>query len=215
MSATDPRAALSEAKRRARTRALAVLATCDPAAGAALSAVVLREAPPPAGTVVAGFWPIGQEIDLRPLLHALHARGHPVVLPVTPRRGFALRFRLWQPGAVLRREAFGTLAPDDGPDLTPGFLLVPLLAFDRAGHRLGYGGGYYDRTLSALPGAIALGCAYAAQEMAAVPDSPADVRLAAIATERGLIRAAGMNWPHRGPDGMPDLGPEPGAAKYS
>ncbi|MDE2581591.1 MAG: 5-formyltetrahydrofolate cyclo-ligase [Rhodospirillales bacterium] len=198
MSAADPAAALTEAKRTARVRAHALRAGCDPAVGTALAEVVLREAPPPAGAVVAGFWPIGQEIDLRPLLHALHTQGHPIVLPVTPPRrrdgqepDRRLRFRRWQPGAVLRREAFGTVAPD-GPDLTPTFLLVPLLAFDRAGNRLGYGGGYYDCTLAALPGAITLGCAYAVQEMERVPAGPGDVRLPAIATERGLVRVAGM-----------------------
>ena len=73
--------------------------------------------------------------------------------------------------------------------LTPTFLLVPLLAFDRRGHRLGYGGGYYDRTLAALPGAVALGIAHAAQELDEVPAGPEDARLAAIATEAGLVIA--------------------------
>jgi 5-formyltetrahydrofolate cyclo-ligase len=75
--------------------------------------------------------------------------------------------------------------------LAPDFLLVPLLAFDRAGRRLGYGAGYYDRTLAALPGRPAIGCAYAVQEVEAVPAGPQDARLDAVATERGVIVCEG------------------------
>jgi 5-formyltetrahydrofolate cyclo-ligase len=83
----------------------------------------------------------------------------------------------------------GTRQPHQGAEaLTPGVLLVPLLAFDRRGHRLGYGGGYYDRTLAALPGATAIGVAHAAQELDEVPAGPEDASLDAIATEAGLIR---------------------------
>jgi 5-formyltetrahydrofolate cyclo-ligase len=78
--------------------------------------------------------------------------------------------------------------PEAAEQLLPAFLLVPLLAFDRRGHRLGYGGGYYDRTLAALPGATAIGVAHAAQELDEVPAGPEDARLDAIATEVGLIR---------------------------
>lgn len=158
----------------------------DPALGSELAEHVLAEAPPPAAAIVAGFWPMNEEIDIRPLLIRLIERGHAIVLPVTPRRGEALHFRRWQPGDVLQSEPFGTFAPT-GEELTPDFLLVPLLAFDRLGHRLGYGGGFYDRTLAAMPEAGLLGCAYACQEMAAVPAGPGDVRLPAVATERGII----------------------------
>ena len=188
--ASDP---LADAKRHARARMLALRDSWDPAqreaAGEAVARVVMRDCPPPPGAVVSGFWPIGSELDLRPLLRALHARGHAVVLPVTPRRGQPLTFRLWTPGAALRREAFGTFAPE-GDERTPDFLLVPLLAFDRAGNRLGYGAGFYDRTLAGLPGAFALGCAYAGQELPEVPAGPRDHRLDAIATEREVIRVA-------------------------
>jgi len=177
---------LIEAKRAARERAKAARAGCDPALGAELARHVLSEHPPPEGAIVAGFWPMGEEIDIRPLLVALHERGHRIVLPVTPKRGQPLTFRQWHPGATMIREPFGTLRPD-GPELTPDFLLVPLLAFDRAGRRLGYGAGYYDRTLALLPNAGTLGVAYAAQEMDEVPAGPYDIRLPAIATERGVI----------------------------
>jgi 5-formyltetrahydrofolate cyclo-ligase len=133
---------------------------------------------------------MGPEIDIRPLLLALAGRGHPIALPVTPKRGLPLGFRRWRPGEALARGPMGTSQPAAGEELRPDWLLVPLLAFDRAGRRLGYGGGYYDRTLALLPGATAIGCAYAAQEMAEVPAGPEDWRLDAIATEAGVIRIA-------------------------
>ncbi len=177
---------LIEAKRAVRERALAARAAWDPSVGAALGEHVLREMPPPAGAVVSGFWPMGQEMDIRPLLHALHERGHPIVLPETPRRGNPLIFRLWHPGAVMVAERFGTQRPD-GEVRVPDFLLVPLLAFDRRGNRVGYGAGYYDRTLAALPGRVRLGVGYAAQELDEVPAGPYDAKLDAVATERGVI----------------------------
>jgi 5-formyltetrahydrofolate cyclo-ligase len=140
----------------------------------------------PAGVAVSGFWPMPGEIDIRALLAALHDHGHPVLLPQTPPRGQPLIFRRWQPGAEMVRERFGTFRPA-GHEGRPDVLFVPLLAFDRAGHRLGYGGGYYDRTLAGLPQARAIGCAFAAQECDAVPAGVHDMRLHAVATERGLI----------------------------
>jgi 5-formyltetrahydrofolate cyclo-ligase len=179
---------LADAKQAMRQRALAAREAWDPAAaGMALMRVVLRDAPPPRGSVVSGFWPIGWEIDIRPLLAALHERGHAVVLPVTPKRGNPLSFRLWHPGDVLEAERFGTFRPVGEPAV-PDFLLVPLLAFDRRGHRLGYGAGFYDRTLAGLPeGRYALGVAYAGQEVPVVPAGPSDVTLDAVATDKGVI----------------------------
>lgn len=184
--ADDP--ALLAAKAALRMAALARRAGCDPALGSQLAARVLAEAPPPVGAVCAGFWPMGAEIDIRPLLFALAERGHIIGLPVTPRRGQPLRFRAWRPGEALGPGPLGTSQPVQGDSVTPDWLLVPLLAFDRAGRRLGYGGGFYDRTLAGLPGATAIGCAYAAQEVALVPAGPHDIRLAAIATEAGVFQ---------------------------
>lgn len=175
------------AKRAARERALAARAECDPAWGAALTRHVLAEVLPPAGAVVAGFWPTPGEIDIRPLLVALHERGHAVLLPQTPPLGNPLIFRHWHPGAEMVRERFGTYRPT-GPVGVPDVLFIPLVAFDRSGRRLGYGGGYYDRTLAELPSAFAVGCAFAAQELADVPEAGYDARLDAIATEQGVIR---------------------------
>ncbi len=159
-----------------------------PDAARAVAMVILEEAPPPLGAVVSGYWPLGHELDPRPLLEALSARGHAVALPVTTRRGQPLRFRQWQPGEPLMPARFGlSEPPPEAPELRPDWLLVPLLAFDRRGHRLGYGAGYYDRTLESLPGAMALGFAYAGQEVPRVPDGLGDRPLRAVATERGVI----------------------------
>lgn len=182
---------LDAAKRVARAMALRRRDGLDArAAGLALAKHVLRECPPPTGAVVSGFWPLGPEIDIRPLLLGLHDRGHRIALPVTPKRGEALTFRGWQPGDVLVPERFGTMRPI-GDVLVPDVLLIPLLAFDPEGGRLGYGGGFYDRTLADLPGRFRMGCAFAAQQVDAVPVGPYDIRLDAVATEHGIIRCRG------------------------
>ncbi len=178
---------IAHAKGLARARAKVLRAACKPAMGEALAAQVLTHCPPPAGAVVAGFWPIGDEIDIRFLLNALAARGYEIGLPETPPRGAALVFRRWTPGAALLPGRFGTQHPDGAP-VSPDFVLVPLLAFDVVGNRLGYGGGYYDRTLAMLPNAFRLGCAYAVQEFPKLPTEPTDLKLHAVATERSLRR---------------------------
>ena len=183
-SMAAPLITLDEAKHVTRQAALAIRAECNPALGLTLADFVLPLVPP--GALVAGFWPMGGEIDIRPLMATLHTTGHGIALPFTPPRGHPLRFRRWQPGDPLVPGRFGTLVPT-GAEVTPSLLLVPLLAFDRRGHRLGYGGGYYDRTIAALPGVTTIGVAFAAQEIPAVPSGPTDMPLDAIATERGLI----------------------------
>jgi 5-formyltetrahydrofolate cyclo-ligase len=136
--------------------------------------------------VIAGYWPIGSEIDPRPALHRLHRSGAQLALPEATPPGNPLIFRLYIEGDPLLPGLFGTLHPA-GPVVTPDLLLIPLLAFDDRGHRLGYGAGYYDRTLAALPRAHAIGCAYAAQQVDQVPTTPHDAALHAVATERGVM----------------------------
>ena len=177
---------LDERKAQARKTALAIRAACDPALGNRLAERFLADMPPPPGVAISGFWPMPGEIDIRPLRHALHARGNAVLLPETPPRGQPLIFRHWTPDTLMRQERFGTFRPE-GEIGTPDWLLIPLLAFDRAGARLGYGGGYYDRTLAHLPGVTAIGCAYAALEVDAVPTGDYDARLDAVATDAGVI----------------------------
>ncbi len=185
---------LAERKAEARQAALARRAAADRTGAAErLAAVVLHSGLLPApGTVIAGFWPMGTEIDIRPLMQALEGRGHALALPVTPKRGNPLRFRAWRFGAPLATGPIGTRQPPpEAPEVVPDLLLVPLLAFDRAGRRLGYGGGYYDRTLAALPGAARIGCAFATQQVPEVPAGPDDVCLPCIATEQGMIHTEG------------------------
>ncbi len=171
----------------ARLQAKALRVGCDPALGEALAAHVLRDCPPPPGAVVGGFWPLAGEIDARFLLHALAERGYRIALPETPEAMGVMVFRKWLPGDVLVAGRLRT-RHTTGAVLRPDFVLVPLLAFDGRGNRLGYGGGYYDRTLAALPDAFRLGCGFAAQEMEQVPVDANDVALHAVATELGLKR---------------------------
>jgi 5-formyltetrahydrofolate cyclo-ligase len=154
-----------------------------------LARAVLSWLPDPTKHVVAGVWPLPGEPDLRPALDALAAAGARIALPVTPKRGEPLAFRLWRPGEPLRDGPFGTKEPAQGEPVAPDALLVPLLAFDAAGRRLGHGAGYYDRTLAGLPGALALGVGFACQRMPRVPAGERDVPLLAVATERGVMEA--------------------------
>jgi len=148
------------------------------------------------GEAVSGFWPMGDELDIKPLLADLHAMGCVCALPVVGTRAEPLSFRRWRPGDTLVRAGFGTHEPAPGAEpVTPALLLVPLLAFDDAGWRLGYGAGYYDRTLRSLRAqapARAVGVAFEGQRIEAVPHTERDERLDWIVTEAGAqaLRAA-------------------------
>ena len=142
-----------------------------------------------AGKPVSGYWPIQTEIDPRPALAEAAARG-PVGLPVVEGDGVPLSFRLWEPGAEMEIGAFGAAIPAEPRPMVPELVILPMLAFDRAGGRLGYGGGFYDRTLARLREAgsvLAVGFAYAAQEVEAVPLEDTDMRLDMVVTEREVI----------------------------
>jgi 5-formyltetrahydrofolate cyclo-ligase len=141
--------------------------------------------------IISGYRPIRSEIDPTPLMQVLDAAGHRLCVPVIAGPGLPLRFREWHPGAAMTEGAFGAEVPATGDWLEPEFLIVPLVAFDSEGYRLGYGGGFYDRTLARLRGrrrTLAVGLAYTAQQVAAVPHELTDQRLDAVVTERGLIR---------------------------
>ena len=162
-------------------------------AGEAVARLFLEAVAPRAGCVVSAYWPMGDELDVRPLLAALHDRGHPCCLPVVEAAGRPLVFRAWTPSTSLVPAPFGTsVPPDDAPVMTPGLLVVPLLAFDERGYRLGYGGGFYDRTLAALHAAnnahgvpaLAVGVAFEGQRADDLPTDANDQRLDMLVTER-------------------------------
>lgn len=195
MNETEARALKAKLRAEAAARRARVSPEDAAAAAGAVRDRVLAVGLVPKGAVVGGFWPIRDEFDPRPLLAALAARGHRLSLPVVIGKGRPLAFRAWAPGDPLERAGFGLSVPAwDAPPALPGFLIVPLLAFDRRGFRLGYGAGYYDRTIAALrAGAkpvLALGVGFAAQEVSEVPALAHDQRLDAVATERELIRSA-------------------------
>jgi 5-formyltetrahydrofolate cyclo-ligase len=138
--------------------------------------------------VVAAYWPIRDELDIKHLIVKLMDSGQPVALPVVLGDEEPLELRLWQDGAPLYEAGFGTLAPEDGaPRVVPDLILMPLLGFDKHGTRLGYGGGYYDRTLAHLQKRPRLvGFAFARQEVDHIPRQAHDVPLDAIVTELGV-----------------------------
>jgi 5-formyltetrahydrofolate cyclo-ligase len=149
----------------------------------------------PDGACVSGFFPLRSEINPVPLLRRLADAGARLALPVVVGRGQPLVFRAWSFGAPLGSGVWGIREPlPDAPEVLPDVLIVPLAAFDRTGHRIGYGAGYYDLTLQRLRAAkpvTAVGLAFAAQEIARVPATARDAKLDLVLTEREVIDCRG------------------------
>jgi 5-formyltetrahydrofolate cyclo-ligase len=143
------------------------------------------------GIIVSGFSPLKTEINPLPLMRKLADAGAELALPVVAGRGKPLIMRAWKVGDTLASGQWGIREPmPDAPEVAPDILLVPLLAFDRQGNRIGYGAGYYDMTIAALRArkpVVAVGVAYAAQEIDAVPVTPRDARLDLVLTEHEVI----------------------------
>ncbi len=169
-------------------RAQALAARAQGGDQVTLAARLVSVLEPFAGQVLAGYWPMRDEADPR---RAMAAHRGPLCLPVVTGKAVPLIFRRWS-GEDLAPGPFGTLHPGDSqPELTPSILIVPLAGFDRRGNRLGYGGGYYDRTLQLLREThpvTAIGLAFAVQELPAIPAEPFDQPLDLVVTDRELIR---------------------------
>jgi len=180
---------LAEIKQAARKAAFARRAAAhraDGGAGASLLSGVLAGY---RGVPLAGYMPIRSEIDPLPAMAEAAAHG-PVAVPVIAGAGLPLDFSLWEPGCALREGPFGAMVPEVDRFIEPEILIVPLVAFDRAGGRLGYGGGFYDRTLERLRSrrpTLAIGFAYSAQEAEGLPLEPTDQPLDMVVTEAEVI----------------------------
>jgi 5-formyltetrahydrofolate cyclo-ligase len=170
------REALSETKRNKAAQALAKRGLPFPIAP---------------GTIVSGYSPIRNEIDPVPLMQKLAAQGARLALPTVTARGKSLIFRVWSPSDRLTLGMLGIPEPSPAAaEIVPDIMLVPLAAFDRTGHRIGYGAGYYDHTFAHLrktKAVIGIGLAFAAQEIEAIPALPHDVRLDFVLTESGTF----------------------------
>ncbi|MEQ8604619.1 MAG: 5-formyltetrahydrofolate cyclo-ligase [Marivibrio sp.] len=186
----------AEAKRLARKEAQAARKRAHEANGLMASIDVsmrfLSAIDPPKKSIVSAFLSIGTELDAGPLLKNLWARGCRVALPRVEAKDAPLSFRLYNEGDALVEESFGTRAPADTAEaVDPDILIVPMLAFDRTGYRLGYGGGFYDRSLEELrrrKTVLAVGVAFAAQEVDHVPREETDQPLDWIVTEKRAFR---------------------------
>jgi len=147
------------------------------------------------GTVIAGYMPIGSELDPQSLMRRLSARGTVLCLPDVATPAAPLVFRRWDIGEELQSGAYGIQVPGHTAEpVSPDLLLVPMLAFDRRGHRLGYGGGFYDRTIAELrvhKQIVTVGLAFSGQVRDDLPVDAHDMRLDWIVTESAALRVAG------------------------
>ena len=146
----------------------------------------------PDNPVVSAYWPMKTELDLRPLMMSLYNRGFTVALPVVSGKDEPLSFRRWEPDARLVEGPYGTEQPDEKYEtVVPTVLLLPLLAFDRQGGRLGYGGGFYDRTVNLLrrtENPVVIGAAFSDQEIDRVPLEETDEKMNFVLTEKEIIK---------------------------
>ena len=184
-------ASVRAAKRQLRQQAVAARAELDDAwRTEAAQRALLRLMPLlqlETASVMAAFWPIGYELDTRPLYDAMAALGIATALPWMAGKSRPLVFRRFRPGDGLFEGLLRVLEPAaQARELQPSIVIVPFLAFDDRGYRLGYGGGFYDRTLPTLPAAQIIGLGFSTQRTATLPLGPGDVRLPVVVTDAAV-----------------------------
>ena len=136
------------------------------------------------GRIISSYWPFRGEPDLRNWSIRIIERGGRIALPVVIRKGWPLEFRIWSPGDPLERGYMNILVPSRGPSVQPDVAIAPLVGFDAANFRLGYGGGFFDRTLAAMPRrAFVIGVGAAESRLATIYPQPHDIALDAIVTD--------------------------------
>ena len=137
------------------------------------------------GRIISGYWPFRGEPDLRNWSIRIVERGGRIALPVVIRKGWPLEFRVWSPGDPLERGIWDILVPSRGPSVQPDVVIAPLVGFDDAHYRLGYGGGFFDRTLAVMPKrAFVVGVGYATSRIPTIYPQPHDIPMDAIVTDK-------------------------------
>lgn len=167
---------------------LAMPASQRAAHNEAITAALIQALPSCPGALIGFYWPFKGEYDPRALVRALHAQGARLALPVVVGKARPLIFREWRPGTPMTLGVWNIPVPAAGEPIAPDVLLVPLVGFDRQGYRLGYGGGYYDRTLAAAPvRPLAIGVGFMLSQIATIHPRPHDIPMDRVVTESGML----------------------------
>lgn len=183
------------AKAQLRQEALEARAKVTPSASVQAAGILSSVLAGYRGVPLAGYMPMRHEADPRPAMEEAAAHG-PVGVPVIKAKATPLGFRQWSPEVALIRGQYGAMIPVSGPWITPEIIIVPLVAWSASGGRLGYGGGFYDRTLEMLRSAgpvLAIGYGFDAQRHEALPLEPTDQPLDLMVTETGVFEISGPN----------------------
>lgn len=196
VAAVDPQQATDVARWRAAERKrliaarLAMPTDVRATYGARIATTLAEAIGNPSGAIVSAYWPFRGEPDLRDLMARLVADGGRIALPVVVEKGRPLAFRTWRPGDPLARGVWNIPIPEAGEEVVPDIVLAPVVGFDPDGYRLGYGGGFFDRTLAAArPRPRVFGVGYAAQAIATIFPQPHDIPMDRVVTEAGATNS--------------------------